>query len=889
MAVYHTVVWGDTLSEIAVKYKTTEDKLVKLNNIKNRNLIYVGQKLLISGSVSSTSSSSTPSSPTKTTNSNRPKITAFGLQTKTDRTIFVTWDWSKSNTENYQVLWKYATGDGVGFIGQDSTEEYKQSLYNAPSNATKVSVKIKPISKKKTVNNKETSYWTAEWSEIKTYNFSDNPPTKPDTPDIQVEGLKLTATLDNLNVGGTYIHFQVTKDNSKTFAAGNAKIERAHASFSCNLEAGHEYKVRCRSYKGDEYGPWSDYSDNKKTPPKAPTGITELRAISSTSVFVDWDSVPTATSYVVEYATQKRYFDSSTEVSSITVDEGWNHVEITGLATGDEYFFRVRAINNEGESGWTEIKSIAIGKDPIAPTTWSSTTTAVVGEPLNLYWIHNAEDGSYQTYARIELTVDGEVLPLIDISYPTVNEDEEVERTSVYAIDTKNYPEGTKIQWRVCTAGITKKYGDWSIQRTVDIYAPATLELDVTDVNGNDLDVLTSFPFYVRGLAGPNTQVPIGYHLSVVANEVYETVDSVGNVKMVNVGDAVYSRYFDINETLVVEMSANNINLENGVSYTVNCTVSMNSGLNTTSSKEFTVSWTDVGYTPNAEISINKDNLTASVKPYCEYYPVLYYKVVNNNGVYTRTSEVLDELEGMSIEDAYIDDIYMVYAGVTSSGENVYFCIMEAETPILVEGVSLSVYRREFDGTFTELATGIDNTRNTFITDPHPALDYARYRIVAIDISTGAVSYSDLPGEPVGEPAVVIQWDEEWSQFDVSEEDELEKPPWAGSMLKLPYNVDVSDNFKGDVSLINYIGRSHPVTYYGTQVGHTANWSMDVPKNDTETLYGLRRLATWMGDVYVREPSGSGYNANITVSFSQKHTELVIPVSLSVTRVEGGA
>lgn len=34
---------GDTLSKIAVKYDTTVEKLVALNNIKNKNLIYVGQ------------------------------------------------------------------------------------------------------------------------------------------------------------------------------------------------------------------------------------------------------------------------------------------------------------------------------------------------------------------------------------------------------------------------------------------------------------------------------------------------------------------------------------------------------------------------------------------------------------------------------------------------------------------------------------------------------------------------------------------------------------------------------------------------------------------------------------------------------------------------------
>ena len=43
----YTVKSGDTLSEIASKYKTTVDKLVKDNNIANANLIYPGQKIII--------------------------------------------------------------------------------------------------------------------------------------------------------------------------------------------------------------------------------------------------------------------------------------------------------------------------------------------------------------------------------------------------------------------------------------------------------------------------------------------------------------------------------------------------------------------------------------------------------------------------------------------------------------------------------------------------------------------------------------------------------------------------------------------------------------------------------------------------------------------------
>ena len=43
----YTVKSGDTLSSIAKKFNTTVEELVSSNGIKNKNLIYVGQKLTV--------------------------------------------------------------------------------------------------------------------------------------------------------------------------------------------------------------------------------------------------------------------------------------------------------------------------------------------------------------------------------------------------------------------------------------------------------------------------------------------------------------------------------------------------------------------------------------------------------------------------------------------------------------------------------------------------------------------------------------------------------------------------------------------------------------------------------------------------------------------------
>ena len=205
----------------------------------------------------------------------------------------------------------------------------------------------------------------------------------------------------------------------------------------------------------------------------------------------------------------------------------------------------------------------------------------------------------------------------------------------------------------------------------------------------------------------------------------------------------------------------------------------------------------------------------------------------------------------------------------------------------LVDNVTLSVYRREYDGSYKEIATGIPNNY-TSVTDPHPALDYARYRFVAKDTLTGAISYWDMPGYPVKGHAAIIQWDEVWSTFDVGESTNAEGPSWSGSLLKLPYNIKITDKRKREATLVEYAGREHPVVYYGTQLGETSQWNMDIPADDKETIYALRRLSIWSGDVYVREPSGTGFWANVEVSFSKSYDDVKIPISISVTRVEGG-
>ncbi len=885
---YVTVERGDTLTQIAVDYAggySNYKKLAEWNNISNPNLISIGQKIYL------TKDGSSPSGGTSTTNPNKVTIKQFGAMSTEPNTLFVTWEWDKqSKTESYKVLWKYTTLDGLTFsatqtntVDKDYYAGSRYATYDIPEGAKKITVQVKPISKTYKKNDKDTTYFTGEWSTAKSYT-NGTPLDAPGQPTLTADGLKLTAEIKD--VGDLYadkIEFKLIKNNTTVVGTKSASINTAtgYVSYSWSTsDSGSTYKVQARAVKGSLYSDWSSYSNDVTTPPSAPKGFKTVKAQSETSVYLTWDAVKSAKTYDIEYTQDKRYFDSSDQTTTKTGITSL-FFEITGLETGKEYFFRLRAVNEDNtESDWSAISSCVIGSKPAAPTTWSSSTTAVVNEELNLYWVHNSEDGSSQTYAELELYIDG-IKETHTIKNST--EEEEKDRTSVYSVNTSVFVEGVQIQWRVRTAGVTKDYGDWSVQRTIDIYAKPSVEISFTTLAGVSIETLTSFPGYIHALPGPKTQAPIGYHVEVISGSIYDTVDNVGNPITVNAGEAVYSKHFEIDTELLVELSHGNIDLENNVDYTIRVTVSMDSGLTAENTIGFTVALEDERYSPTAEISIDEEVMSAHIRPYCVENRIIRYRVTESNGVYTKTNTIVDNSYGEQTGVTATGEI--VYLGMDDSGNDIYFCEVEEST--LVENIALSVYRRTYDGKFVEIATGLDNSKNTTVTDPHPSLDYARYRIVATSTETGAVSYSDI-SEPIGYIFGIIQWDEAWSNFEATEEAALEQPPWSGSLLKMMYNLDVIESTELDVEHIDYIGREQSVSYFGTKIGNKSNISFDVVKKDKETLYTLRRLQRWLGNVYIREPSGLGYWATVIVSFGQTHKELTIPVSISVTRVEGG-
>jgi len=796
----------------------------------------------------------------------------IGLQAGTTNTLYATWSFSASHLEEYKVVWSYSTNQNVWFEGSNSSVKIKQATYSPPGNATAVKVAVTPVSKEKETskkvkkNGKTTTkktkkpYWNGKKNESKVYVMDQTlvitAPGTPEAPTFTNDNrlrCSLSGYVNTGTIAVTHIVFQIVKDNTTvvaTIQANYNKDLRYAAGTSVVLPRGGEYKVRCYAYNSNR-NMKSDYSDFTSAVSSVPARIVAaptLETTSDTAVRVTWTGVDHVKNYEVQYVKDHvEYFDTNpSEVQSNRPDEESTITirDITGLdnTDGPTYYFRVRGFNDSGDGEWSPIASTPLGTTPSAPTTWSYSTTAKIGEDVILNWAHNSEDGSKQTAAQIEIII-GETSSTIDI----------LDDASSYAYRTTGLLDNTEVLWKVRTKGAVAEYSDWSTVRTFTVYEAPSVELGLYEdviwswdyldfVSGNIhttpghgsslIETVTKFPFCIYAAGFPETQNVMSFAVSIVTHSAYDVLDETGTTKHIYAGDEIYSRVFVTGEnTLNVQLNPFDIDLEDGVSYTLTVSVAMDSGLSAEGAIDFNVAWADDTLFPDIEVTVNYEDAACYLRPYAE-------------------NEFGDE----------VTDVY------------------------------LSVYRREYDGRFTEIAANVDGALRTTVVDPHPALDYARYRVVAMSKETGAVSYYDIPAREIGYDSIIIQWDEAWSPFDNSEDNPLylENQPSSGMRLDLPYNVDVNVDNRHDVALVEYIGRENPVSYYGTQRGESSRWSTEIPKDDAETLYTVRKLAAHMGDVYVREPSGIGYWANVQISYNIQHSKPTIPITITISRVDGG-
>lgn len=815
-----------------------------------------GKPTAVNGKVVSTSSG------TKTASSNvsvigsgkyLKKLTCR-ISDRPNRTATAEWEFNTKYkyVDYYSVIWQYYTPSNNKWNDASETGTKvpkKFSTYQIPANADRAKCKVTPVQKKKAKINGKTKtipkkdQWKASTS---TSNYADigTQAQVPDTPsglNAEIIGNQLTCKVENYKYEGAQVKFQVVQDGVRIWQTKSVNVKYGTAAWTVPVPDGHKYRVRCIGVlNGRESNNWSDYTSDVTTAPGPIPGVPtcETLPISETDktyrVKLTWQPAPNVTNptsdyYVVEYTKNQDAFDlSPTEVQTQEVKDAAKIPTQVVIIPSEEgtWYFRVRGVNSNGDKAGE----------------WSEIVSSSVGQPpaAPTTWSYRSsvKIGEPIIFNWTHNSIDGskqtDAFIHININGIDVADIQGIGDVKTYSYPTDNLQDGSVVLWKVKTKGAHPDYGEFSVEREVKVYTAPTVTLTMTSGTGVQSEVVNQFPLHITIDSDPDTQNAISMDFTITSNDTYNIADDTGVWTHVGKDDVIYNRRIDNPEgnTVTFDLSPGDLDFANDTDYTAAVIVYMNSGLQATATLDFHVELGEDFYDPDATVTIDFDTLSAAILPFCK------------------------------------DD----YGAEIKSG------------------LTLAVYRRNSDGTFTEIMSDIPPGLNRTIYDPHPALDYARYRVVAKSDTTGQISFYDVPSEEVNVDCIVMQWDEEWSYLDAADDDEIPSDSiWTGNMIILPYNVDVSDSNNMDVSLVEYIGREHPVSYYGTQKGYSSNWKCDIRKDETELLYNIRRLARYGGDVYVREPNGTGYWANVRVQYTINHKSPTISVNFDITRVEGGA
>ena len=99
-------------------------------------------------------------------------------------------------------------------------------------------------------------------------------------------------------------------------------------------------------------------------PPNTPIGLAVT--LGDSEVTVGWNPVNTATSYTLAWSIGSGAY---TEIPGLT-GTGYLH---TGLTNGATYNYKIKAVNNDGESSYSSVVSTIPDVPPEVPTNFSAT------------------------------------------------------------------------------------------------------------------------------------------------------------------------------------------------------------------------------------------------------------------------------------------------------------------------------------------------------------------------------------------------------------------------------------------------------------------------------------------------------------------------------------
>jgi fibronectin type 3 domain-containing protein len=284
--------------------------------------------------------------------------------------------------------WQEIAGAQSYALEYTTDQQFRQNVTS--ENVTRARVALRGL------NNNTVYYWrvnartaggTSDWSSVFHFTTVSAAPTAAPSivsPASGSTNVPINATLMWTAVTGAKSYSVELSDrqnmNSVLFSATDITAT-SHGVGGLAGETKYYWRVRAENEGGA--GPWSSVANftTASTKPSAPELVspTDGAIDVPTTVRFEWRPVVDRISYTVEYSTERELKREVTTLSAATA-----YIEVSGLANGTKYFWRVNVRTSGGVSDWSPIFNFTTtsGKPP-APT-------GLLADPgstkVTLYW-----------------------------------------------------------------------------------------------------------------------------------------------------------------------------------------------------------------------------------------------------------------------------------------------------------------------------------------------------------------------------------------------------------------------------------------------------------------------------------------------------------------------
>lgn len=276
------------------------------------------------------------------------------------------------------VTWKYyVDSDGWNFADPETLQEgadgwggTSASFFNSSSGNSilvdthKETYNISYSSGSKSANaNLTGAYNGASPSHSVTVNLPDRPVATPSAGESPVissitsTSFVMTWGFVTDNGGATVDKYEVQVDNSSNFASpvyDNTNVTGTGPLTISGLSSNTTYYMRMRAHNSAGWGDWTNnYTIQTQAGGPSAPGTPLMTSRTSTQIAVSWSAASAngggAVTYEIQCSTVNTFATTVSDVSGLTV----TNRTVTGLTAGTTYYFRVRATNSAGTSGWS--------------------------------------------------------------------------------------------------------------------------------------------------------------------------------------------------------------------------------------------------------------------------------------------------------------------------------------------------------------------------------------------------------------------------------------------------------------------------------------------------------------------------------------------------------